>query len=93
MSSSSYEGGVGRRDVLCSGGSAVFSSLIAALLGELSRRARRPSQEACRRSTGPLFASSRTTIISPLVQVVRSAMLWLSGSVFRSQISRRKRCF
>ena len=33
MSSSSYEGGVGRRDVLCSGGSAVFSSLIAALLG------------------------------------------------------------
>ena len=33
MSSSSHEGGVGRRDVLCSGGSAVFSSLIAALLG------------------------------------------------------------
>ena len=33
MSSSSYEGGVGRRDILCSGGSAVFSSLIAALLG------------------------------------------------------------
>ena len=33
MSSSSYEGGVGRRDILCSGGSALFSSLIAALLG------------------------------------------------------------
>jgi 7,8-dihydropterin-6-yl-methyl-4-(beta-D-ribofuranosyl)aminobenzene 5'-phosphate synthase len=33
MSSNSYEGGVGRRDILCSGGSAVFSSLIAALLG------------------------------------------------------------
>jgi 7,8-dihydropterin-6-yl-methyl-4-(beta-D-ribofuranosyl)aminobenzene 5'-phosphate synthase len=33
MSSSSHESGIGRRDILCSGGSAVFSSLIAALLG------------------------------------------------------------
>jgi 7,8-dihydropterin-6-yl-methyl-4-(beta-D-ribofuranosyl)aminobenzene 5'-phosphate synthase len=34
MSPSSCENGVGRRDILCSGGSAVFSSLIAALLGD-----------------------------------------------------------
>ena len=34
MSPSSYESGIGRRDILCSGGSAVFSSLIAALLGD-----------------------------------------------------------
>jgi 7,8-dihydropterin-6-yl-methyl-4-(beta-D-ribofuranosyl)aminobenzene 5'-phosphate synthase len=33
MSASSYESGIGRRDVLCSGGSALFSSLVAALLG------------------------------------------------------------
>jgi 7,8-dihydropterin-6-yl-methyl-4-(beta-D-ribofuranosyl)aminobenzene 5'-phosphate synthase len=33
MSASSHETGIGRRDILCSGGSAVFSSLIAALLG------------------------------------------------------------
>jgi hypothetical protein len=33
MSPSSYESGIGRRDMLCSGGSAIFSSLIAALLG------------------------------------------------------------
>jgi len=33
MSPSSYENGIGRRDILCSGGSAIFSSLIAALLG------------------------------------------------------------
>jgi 7,8-dihydropterin-6-yl-methyl-4-(beta-D-ribofuranosyl)aminobenzene 5'-phosphate synthase len=33
MSPSSDESGIGRRDILCSGGSAVFSSLIAALLG------------------------------------------------------------
>jgi 7,8-dihydropterin-6-yl-methyl-4-(beta-D-ribofuranosyl)aminobenzene 5'-phosphate synthase len=33
MSSRSYESGVGRRDILCSGGSAIFSSLIAALMG------------------------------------------------------------
>jgi len=32
MSPSSYESDIGRRDILCSGGSAVFSSLIAALL-------------------------------------------------------------
>jgi 7,8-dihydropterin-6-yl-methyl-4-(beta-D-ribofuranosyl)aminobenzene 5'-phosphate synthase len=32
MSASSYESGIGRRDVLCSGGSALFSSLVAALL-------------------------------------------------------------
>jgi metal-dependent hydrolase (beta-lactamase superfamily II) len=31
MSPSSYESGIGRRDMLCSGGSAIFSSLIAAL--------------------------------------------------------------
>jgi hypothetical protein len=34
MSPSSCENGVGRRDILCSGGSAVFGSLIAALLGD-----------------------------------------------------------
>jgi 7,8-dihydropterin-6-yl-methyl-4-(beta-D-ribofuranosyl)aminobenzene 5'-phosphate synthase len=34
MSPSSDESGIGRRDILCSGGSAVFSSLIAALLGD-----------------------------------------------------------
>ena len=28
------ESGIGRRDILCSGGSAIFSSLIAALLGD-----------------------------------------------------------
>ncbi len=33
MSHSSDESGIGRRDILCSGGSAIFSSLIAALLG------------------------------------------------------------
>ena len=33
MSHGSYESGIGRRDILCSGGSALFSSLIAALLG------------------------------------------------------------
>jgi len=31
---SSCESGIGRRDILCSGGSAIFSSLIAALLGD-----------------------------------------------------------
>jgi hypothetical protein len=30
MSQGSYESGIGRRDILCSGGSVVFSSLIAA---------------------------------------------------------------
>ena len=34
MSSISQESDIGRRDILCSGGSAVFSSLIAALLGD-----------------------------------------------------------
>ena len=34
MSPSSYESGIGRRDILCSGGSAIFSSLLAALLGD-----------------------------------------------------------
>jgi 7,8-dihydropterin-6-yl-methyl-4-(beta-D-ribofuranosyl)aminobenzene 5'-phosphate synthase len=34
MSRGSYESGIGRRDILCSGGSVVFSSLIAALLGD-----------------------------------------------------------
>jgi 7,8-dihydropterin-6-yl-methyl-4-(beta-D-ribofuranosyl)aminobenzene 5'-phosphate synthase len=34
MSTSSYERGIGRRDVLCSGGSAVFGSIIAGLLGD-----------------------------------------------------------
>src|SRR6516165_1269240 len=33
MSTNSDEGGVGRRDMLCGGGSAVFSSLVAGLLG------------------------------------------------------------
>jgi 7,8-dihydropterin-6-yl-methyl-4-(beta-D-ribofuranosyl)aminobenzene 5'-phosphate synthase len=33
MSGSSYESDIGRRDILCSGGSALFSSLIAGLLG------------------------------------------------------------
>ena len=33
MSSSSDESGIGRRDFFCSGGSVVFSSLVAALLG------------------------------------------------------------
>jgi hypothetical protein len=33
MSPNSYESGIGRRDFFCSGGSAIFSSLIAALLG------------------------------------------------------------
>jgi hypothetical protein len=33
MSSGSYESGIGRRDILCSGGSALFSSLIAGLSG------------------------------------------------------------
>ena len=36
MSASSCESGLGRRDVLCSGGSALFSSLVAALLGGAS---------------------------------------------------------
>jgi hypothetical protein len=31
MSSGSYESGIGRRDILCSGGSALFGSLIAGL--------------------------------------------------------------
>ena len=35
MSQGSFESGIGRRDMLCSGGSAVFSSLIAALLGDV----------------------------------------------------------
>jgi Metallo-beta-lactamase superfamily len=34
MSQGSYENGIGRRDILCSGGSVVFSSLITALLGD-----------------------------------------------------------
>ena len=34
MSRGSYENGIGRRDMLCSGGSVVFSSLITALLGD-----------------------------------------------------------
>jgi len=34
MSPKSYESGVVRRDILCSGGSALFSGLIAALLGD-----------------------------------------------------------
>jgi 7,8-dihydropterin-6-yl-methyl-4-(beta-D-ribofuranosyl)aminobenzene 5'-phosphate synthase len=34
MSPSSYESGIGRRDILCSGGSAIFSSVVAALLGD-----------------------------------------------------------
>ena len=34
MSLPSCETGIGRRDILCSGGSAVFSGLIAALLGD-----------------------------------------------------------
>jgi 7,8-dihydropterin-6-yl-methyl-4-(beta-D-ribofuranosyl)aminobenzene 5'-phosphate synthase len=34
MSGSFHESGIGRRDVLCSGGSALFSSLVAALLGD-----------------------------------------------------------
>jgi 7,8-dihydropterin-6-yl-methyl-4-(beta-D-ribofuranosyl)aminobenzene 5'-phosphate synthase len=34
MSPSSYESGIGRRDIICSGGSAIFSSLVAALLGD-----------------------------------------------------------
>ncbi len=33
MSPSSYENSLRRRDILCSGGSAVFSSLVAGLLG------------------------------------------------------------
>jgi 7,8-dihydropterin-6-yl-methyl-4-(beta-D-ribofuranosyl)aminobenzene 5'-phosphate synthase len=33
MAWSFYESGIGRRDILCRGGSAVFSSLVAALLG------------------------------------------------------------
>ena len=33
MSSSSFQDGIGRRDILCSGGSAIFSSLIVGLLG------------------------------------------------------------
>jgi 7,8-dihydropterin-6-yl-methyl-4-(beta-D-ribofuranosyl)aminobenzene 5'-phosphate synthase len=33
MSHGSYESGIGRRDILCSGNSALFGSLIAALLG------------------------------------------------------------
>jgi 7,8-dihydropterin-6-yl-methyl-4-(beta-D-ribofuranosyl)aminobenzene 5'-phosphate synthase len=33
MSSGSYESGIARRDILCSGGSALFGSLIAGLLG------------------------------------------------------------
>ena len=33
MSPRSYESGVARRDILCSGGSAIFSSLVVALLG------------------------------------------------------------
>ena len=34
MSQGSCESGIGRRDILCSGGSVVFSSLITALLGD-----------------------------------------------------------
>jgi 7,8-dihydropterin-6-yl-methyl-4-(beta-D-ribofuranosyl)aminobenzene 5'-phosphate synthase len=34
MSPSFYESSIGRRDILCSGGSAVFGALIAALLGD-----------------------------------------------------------
>src|SRR6266702_2633025 len=33
MSPISYESGIGRRDFFCSGGSAIFGSLIAALMG------------------------------------------------------------
>ncbi len=33
MSPISYESGIGRRDFFCSGGSAIFGSLVAALLG------------------------------------------------------------
>ena len=57
MSHGSYESGIGRRDILCSGGSALFGSLIAALLGGTKPLRHRPSQAACRRSTVPLFAS------------------------------------
>jgi len=45
MSPSSDESGIDRRDVLCSGGSAIFGSLVAALLGG------RQSRATCRRST------------------------------------------
>ena len=56
MSPISYGSGIGRRDFFCSGGSAIFGSLVAALLEALSRHERRQSPATYPRSTEPPFA-------------------------------------
>jgi hypothetical protein len=55
MSPISYESGIGRRDFFCSGGSAIFGSLVAALLGG-AKPARNQSPATYPRSTEPPFA-------------------------------------
>jgi len=53
---SSCKSGIGRRDILCSGGSAIFSSLSPHCWVTLNRRGRRQYRAPCRRLTVPPFA-------------------------------------
>jgi hypothetical protein len=76
MSQGSYESGIGRRDILCSGGSVVFSSLIAALLGDAK----------------PARAQTISGSVPPSAQAARSATWRLKGSDFPCPTSRREKC-
>lgn len=55
-----HPSGASRRDVLCAGGAAAFSSLVAALLGGAKPAAAQALAQRCQRSTGSRSVSSPT---------------------------------
>ena len=92
MSPISYKSGIGRRDFFCSGGSAIFGSLVAALLGGAKpARAQAISGNvpAVDRATVRVVTDNYHFALSPSG---KSAMLRLGGLYFRYRTSRRKRC-
>jgi 7,8-dihydropterin-6-yl-methyl-4-(beta-D-ribofuranosyl)aminobenzene 5'-phosphate synthase len=92
------ESGIRRRDILCSGGSAIFSSLIAALLGDAKpARAQTISDSLpeVERATIRVVTDNYHLALSPSgrigdVEVGRVA--FPLSEHFRCRTSRRRRC-
>ena len=92
MSQGSYENGIGRRDILCSGGSVVFSSLITALLGDA-----KPARAQTISGSVPEVDRAAIRVVVDnyhfaLSPSARSATWRLKGSDFPCPTSRREKC-
>jgi hypothetical protein len=79
MSPISYKSGIGRRDFFCSGGSAIFGSLVAALLGGA-----KPARAQTISGNVPEVDRATVRVVtenSPSAQAARSAMSRLCGRI------------